>query len=131
MTHTYKPSIVPIITARGGSKGLPRKNIYPINGLPMIGYSINAAKNSKYLTESPLVSTDDPEIARISKNLGARVPFIRPPELATDETTIHPVLIHALNWLQTNDGYNPEYVMLLQPTSPLRTSHDISARCSY
>ena len=127
MTNKHKSSILPVITARGGSKGLPRKNIRPINGLPMIGYSINAVKNSEHLATNPLVSTDDSETARIAKTLGARVPFIRPPELATDETTIQQVLIHTLNWVIINDGYNPEYIMLLQPTSPLRTSHDIDS----
>lgn len=127
MKDSRNLSILPIITARGGSKGLPGKNVYPINGIPLIGYSINAANNSNYLTSKPLVSTDDTEIANLAINLGATAPFIRPPELSTDEISLYPVLIHALKWIKENDGCNPEYILLLQPTSPLRTSKDIDS----
>ncbi|WP_061236009.1 cytidylyltransferase domain-containing protein [Leptospira weilii] len=111
--------ILGLIPARGGSKGIPRKNIKLIAGKPLIVWTIEAALKSKYLT-SIVVSTDDFEIAEIAKQSGASVPFLRPSELATDYSSgIDPVL-HALDNLPEFD-----YVMLLQPTSPLRTSADI------
>ncbi|ULH30116.1 acylneuraminate cytidylyltransferase family protein [Leptospira weilii] len=111
--------ILGLIPARGGSKGIPRKNIKLIAGKPLIVWTIEAALKSKYLT-SIVVSTDDFEIAEIAKQSGASVPFLRPSELATDYSSgIDPVL-HALDNLPEFD-----YVMLLQPTSPLRTSTDI------
>ncbi|WP_036097006.1 cytidylyltransferase domain-containing protein [Leptospira weilii] len=111
--------ILGLIPARGGSKGIPRKNIIPIAGKPLIVWTIEAALKSKYLA-SVIVSTDDSEIAEVAKKAGASVPFLRPPELATDQSSgIDPVL-HALDNLPEFD-----YVMLLQPTSPLRTSLDI------
>ena len=120
------PTVLTIITARGGSKGLPRKNILPLNGTPMNGYTIKAAQQSNYLSSNPvIVSTDDLEIARIARDLGADVPFIRPDELAVDNMTIYPVLSHALLWFQEHRNFYPDYTMLLQPTSPLRTSGDI------
>ena len=120
------PTVLAIITARGGSKGLPRKNILPLNGMPLIGYTIQAAQQSHYLSSNPvIVSTDDLEIAQIAKDLGADVPFIRPNELAVDDITIYPVLLHALLWVQEHRNFHPDYTMLLQPTSPLRTPDDI------
>ncbi|WP_061222756.1 cytidylyltransferase domain-containing protein [Leptospira weilii] len=111
--------ILGLIPARGGSKGIPRKNIKFIAGKPLIVWTIEAALKSKYLA-SIVVSTDDPEIAEVAKQTGASVPFLRPSELATDYSSgIDPVL-HALDNLPEFD-----YVMLLQPTSPLRTSTDI------
>ncbi|WP_078129424.1 cytidylyltransferase domain-containing protein [Leptospira alexanderi] len=111
--------ILGLIPARGGSKGIPRKNIKFIAGKPLIVWTIEAALKSKYLT-SIVVSTDDSEIAEVAKQTGASVPFLRPSELATDYSSgIDPVL-HALDNLPEFD-----YVMLLQPTSPLRTSTDI------
>nr|WP_228003568.1 acylneuraminate cytidylyltransferase family protein [Leptospira borgpetersenii] len=108
-----------MIPARGGSKGIPRKNIKMMAGKPLIVWTIEAALQSKYLT-SVVVSTDDLEIAEVAKQAGASVPFFRPSELATDYSSgIDPVL-HALDNLPEFD-----YVMLLQPTSPLRTSADI------
>ncbi|EMK10350.1 MULTISPECIES: cytidylyltransferase domain-containing protein [Leptospira] len=111
--------ILGLIPARGGSKGILRKNIKLIAGKPLIVWTIEAALKSKHLT-SIVVSTDDPEIAEIAEQSGASVPFLRPAELATDYSSgIDPVL-HALDNLPGFD-----YVMLLQPTSPLRTSVDI------
>ncbi|EMN47070.1 cytidylyltransferase [Leptospira interrogans str. L1207] len=111
--------ILGLIPARGGSKGIPKKNIKLIAGKPLIVWTIEAALKSKHLT-SIVVSTDDPEIAEIAEQSGASVPFLRPAELATDYSSgIDPVL-HALDNLPGFD-----YVMLLQPTSPLRTSADI------
>ncbi|EMN24357.1 acylneuraminate cytidylyltransferase family protein [Leptospira kirschneri] len=111
--------ILGLIPARGGSKGILRKNIKLIAGKPLIVWTIEAALKSKHLT-SIVVSTDDPEIAEIAEQSGASVPFLRPAELAADYSSgIDPVL-HALDNLPGFD-----YVMLLQPTSPLRTSVDI------
>lgn len=113
-----------VIVARGGSKGIPRKNIKELCGKPLIGYTIDVANTSLHL-DRVVVSTDDQEIFSISKGLGANVPFIRPSELATDKSTSLEVLQHAINWLKDNIGEEYDYTMLLQPTSPLRTVEDI------
>lgn len=116
--------ILGVITARGGSKGIPEKNIKPLNGKPLISYTIKAAHGSKYLDYS-LVSTDDPKIARVSRKYKARVPFMRPAELATDIAKSIPVVLHALDWLRKHKKQKYSYAMILQPTSPLRTAQDI------
>lgn len=111
--------LLAIIPARGGSKGIPRKNIKPLYGKPLIGWSIDAAKKSKFV-ERVVVSTEDDEIAKIACELGAETPFMRPQGLAEDDTPgIAPVL-HAIENLTEFD-----WVVLLQPTSPLRTAEDI------
>lgn len=114
-----------IITARGGSKGIPRKNIAPLCGKPLIAYTIEAAKGSKLLDRC-IVSTDDTEIADIAKKLGADVPFLRPENLATDKSLALDVLAHAIKTL-AEQGERYDYVLMLQPTSPLRTPEDIDA----
>ncbi|MBL4785176.1 MAG: acylneuraminate cytidylyltransferase family protein [Cohaesibacteraceae bacterium] len=111
--------ILAVITARGGSKELPHKNIYPLDNKPLIAWTIDAALNARLVTRV-IVSTDDQEIATISKTYGADIPFIRPLHLATDEASSLDVLVHAARQCP---GY--DYVVLLQPTSPLRTSLDI------
>ena len=116
--------ILGIITARGGSKGIPRKNIKKLNGIPLIGYTINAALKSKFLTKF-IVSTEDSEIASISEKYGATVPFIRPMNLAGDNSKGIDVLIHALKWFKDNQNEEFDYLMVLQPTSPLRSCKDI------
>ncbi len=116
--------IITIIPARGGSKGVPRKNIKPLNGKPLISYAIMAAKRSKYV-DRVLVSTDDKEIAKISKKYGAEVPFLRPAELATDTAQTKPVLQHVITCLEREEGYKPDVVILIQPTSPSVLSGDI------
>ncbi|MBI2047952.1 MAG: acylneuraminate cytidylyltransferase family protein [Parcubacteria group bacterium] len=115
--------ILGVITARGGSKGIPRKNIKELCGKPLIAYTIEAAKGSKYLTRC-IVSTDDNEIAEISKKYGADVPFMRTKELAEDKSTSMEVVQHALEELE-KIGEAYDYLMILQPTSPLRTDKDI------
>ena len=113
-------SLLGIIPARGGSKGIPRKNIRPLAGRPLLHWTIDAARKSGCV-DRLIVSTEDEEIAAVAKERGAEVPFLRPPELAADDTPgIDPVL-HALEQL-------PEYewVLLLQPTSPLRSAEDIA-----
>lgn len=111
--------VLAIIPARGGSKGIPHKNIKLFAGAPLIAYSIVAAKESRLITRV-IVSTDDPEIARMAREWGAETPFLRPVELAQDDTTDFPVFKHALDWLQEHEGKLPEIVVQLRPTSPVR-----------
>jgi len=113
-------SIVAVIPARGGSKGIPRKNLVRITGRPLIAYSIDAARNAASV-DRVLISTDDSEIADVARELGAEVPFMRPPELADDTAPMLGVLRHALAWLDSQ-GVAVEALVLLQPTSPLRTA---------
>lgn len=116
--------ILAIIPARSGSKGIPKKNIKKLNGKNMIIYTIEAALQSKYKMRI-IVTTDDEETAQISKNHGAETPFIRPEELARDETATLPVLQHTINYLKNKEAYYPETIALLQPTSPLRQAKHI------
>lgn len=111
--------ILGVITARGGSKGIPRKNVKELAGKPLIAWTIEAAKESSVF-DRIILSTDDPEIADIAKRYGCEVPFMRPPELAQDTTPHLPVMQHAVTWLKENEGYEPDYVAILQPTAPLR-----------
>lgn len=111
--------ILAIIPARGGSKGIPRKNIKPFAGYPLIAWSIAAGLQAKSVSRI-VVSTDDEEIAAVARRYGAEVPFLRPPELAQDRTPDLPVFEHALKWLEDIEGYKPEYVVQLRPTSPVR-----------
>ena len=113
-----------VILARGGSRSLPRKNIRCLGGKPLIAHTIEAAQNARQL-DRLIVSTDSPEIAEVARGLGAEVPFMRPPELARDGTLSIHSLRHALQWVQANEEWTPEYVLLLQPTSPFRTPADI------
>ena len=110
---------VSIIPARGGSKGIPRKNIIDFNGKPLIAHSIEHALNAN-LGGRVIVSTDDEEIAEISRSFGAEVPFIRPKELAEDHVLDLPVFVHALKWLKDEEGFDPEIVIHLRPTAPYR-----------
>ena len=116
--------ILAIIPARGGSKGIPKKNIVEISGKPLISYSIEVAKKSK-LIDKVVVSTDNDEIAEISKKYGAEVPFKRPSKLAKDNVPTYPVIRHTLKWLKENEKYEPDLVVLLEPTFPLRTSEEV------
>ena len=117
-------SVIALISARGGSKGIPRKNVLPVAGKPLIAWTIAAALGSRKLSRL-LVTTDDAEIAEVARAQGAEVPFLRPAELARDESPVIEAVEHALRWVETSDGALPEYVLLLQPTSPLRTTADI------
>jgi CMP-N-acetylneuraminic acid synthetase len=120
------PHILGIIPARGGSQGILRKNLVPLLGKPLLAYTCEAAKRSKRLTRV-MLSTDDEEIARVGKECGIDVPFLRPKELATDETPMLEVLRHVLRTLHDREGYSPGVIVLLQPTSPLRQSEHIDA----
>lgn len=116
--------VVCIIPARGGSKGVPRKNIRPMAGLPLIHHTIGAALKCRSLSRV-IVSTDDAEIAEIAKQAGAEVPFLRPSRYATDKASSISVIKHALRWLDTQENYRPDAVAVLPPTSPLRTVQQI------
>jgi len=114
-------SVLALINARGGSKGIPGKNIKVLCGKPLIGWTIDAAKKARCV-DRVVVSTDDEKIASLAAQLGADVPFIRPPELAADETPSMAPVLHAIEQLPVYD-----WLLLLQPTSPLRTHTDIEA----
>lgn len=116
-------SIVAVIPARGGSKGIPRKNLVRIAGRPLIAYAIDAARTAASV-DRVLISTDDSEIADVARELGAEVPFLRPRELADDAAPMLGVLWHALAWLESQ-GVAVEALVLLQPTSPLRTGRHV------
>jgi YrbI family 3-deoxy-D-manno-octulosonate 8-phosphate phosphatase len=111
--------ILALIPARGGSKGIPRKNIRDFAGYPLIAWSIAASLKSDMVTRV-LVSTDDEEIAAVAREFGAETPFLRPAEFAQDNSLDLPVFEHALDWLRENEGYVPEIVVQLRPTSPIR-----------
>jgi CMP-N,N'-diacetyllegionaminic acid synthase len=113
--------VLAIIPARGGSKGLPGKNIKPLLQHPLIAYSIKAALESNLITRT-IVSTDSEEIASIAKTYGAEVPMLRPAHLADDEATDFVVFEHLLDWLHKNENYIPEIIVQLRPTSPVRFS---------
>ena len=114
--------VLGVIPARGGSKGIPRKNIKDFAGFPLIAYSIAAAKQSNLVTRV-IVSTDDEEIAEIARQWGAETPFLRPEEFARDNTLDLPVMQHCLAWLKENEDYQPDMVVWLRPTSPIRPKH--------
>jgi N,N'-diacetyllegionaminate synthase len=118
--------VLAVITARGGSKGIPGKNTIPLAGKPLIAWTIEAALRSRAGLRV-IVSTDDEEIARVARERGAEVPFLRPSELAGDASPHIPVLTHAVNWVESHEKYRPDWVLLLQPTSPMRTADDIDA----
>lgn len=111
--------IIGTIPARGGSKGVPKKNIRLVNGIPLIGYSIIAAKRAKEI-DRVIVSTDSEEIAEIAEEYGAEVPFLRPAELAQDNSTDNQHIIHAIKWFEKNENLTPELFVHLRPTTPLR-----------
>lgn len=112
-----------IVTARGGSKGVPQKNIKLIGGLPLVAYKIISAKKCS-VENRIIVSTDDTEIAEVAKQYGAEVPFIRPEYLATDNASSMDVVEHAMNWIEENDDSTYDYVCLLEPSSPFATAQD-------
>jgi CMP-N,N'-diacetyllegionaminic acid synthase len=115
--------ILAIVPARAGSKGLPGKNVKSLLGKPLVGWSIDAGKNSKYIDDL-IVSTDSEEIASQSREFGAEVPFIRPSEFSTDTASSIDVILHSVDWLAEHKR-NYEIVVLLEPTSPLRETVDI------
>lgn len=108
-----------IIPARGGSKEVPKKNIKSISGKPLIQWSIEHAKQAKNITRV-IVTTDCKEIANIAQKSGAEVPFMRPKNISSDTATTESVIRHCLEWLEKNENYKPQNIILLQPTSPVR-----------
>ena len=112
--------VLGFIPARANSKGVAGKNIKLLNGKPLLGYTIEEGKKSRI--NRLIVSTDSPEIAEISQALGAEVPFLRSPELSQDDSVIEDALIDVLGKLNEKEGYRPDVIVLLQPTSPLRTA---------
>ncbi|MEM4406747.1 MAG: acylneuraminate cytidylyltransferase family protein [Candidatus Methanomethylicaceae archaeon] len=123
MADTIK--VLGLIPARGGSKGVPKKNIQLLGGKPLIAYTIEVSRQAKKLTRT-IVSTEDPEVARIAREWGGEVPFLRPPELATDNALSIDVAIHALLTIEEQDPtIRYDALMLLQPTTPFRIPQDI------
>jgi YrbI family 3-deoxy-D-manno-octulosonate 8-phosphate phosphatase len=114
-----KPDVLALVPARGGSKGILRKNIRHFAGHPLIAYSIAAGVKARTVTRV-IVTTDDEEIATVARRYGAEIPFLRPAELAQDSTPDLPVFQHALKWLAENEGYCPAAVVQLRPTTPIR-----------
>jgi CMP-N,N'-diacetyllegionaminic acid synthase len=117
--------ILGIITARGGSKGIPGKNLKPLAGRALLAYTVDAARDSRAL-DRVILSTEDAAIADAGRSLGCDVPFTRPAELSKDDTPHLPVIQHAAQWMRDHAGYQPDAVMILQPTSPLRSADDIA-----
>ncbi len=119
MTKKNSLEILALIPARGGSKGIPRKNIRSFSGYPLIAWSIAAGKQAEMITRT-IVSTDDEEIASVGRHWGAETPFLRPAEYAQDATTDLPVFMHALQWLFEHENYRPDVMVQLRATSPIR-----------
>ena len=128
---SFFPRILALIPARGGSKGVPRKNVRSLCGKPTIAYTIEEAISCQDLFHRVVVSTDDTEIANISREFGAETPFIRPRELAEDASPMLPVVQHAAQWIEKEDRISLDWVCLLQPAAPLRLEEDIRGAINY
>jgi CMP-N,N'-diacetyllegionaminic acid synthase len=117
-------TVIVVIPARGGSKGLPGKNVRPLCGKPLVAWSIEKALRSRYV-DVVMVTTDDREIAEVSRDFGAEVPFLRPAELATDKASTYDAIRHALEHYRVAERRVFDYTVLLEPTSPLREDDDV------
>ena len=124
--HGARPLVLGIIPARGGSKSVPGKNLYPLGGRPLVEHTILSARAAKSL-DRLIVSTDDERIAAVARAAGAEVPFMRPAEIARDETPDLPVFQHVLETLWRRERYRPDVVVHLRPTQPFRTAAEIEA----
>lgn len=124
MTKNKKYKTLAIVPARGGSKSIPYKNIVDLGGRPLISYCLRAIKKSRTVGRL-MVSTDDAKIARVAKKYGAEIPFLRPAELAQDSTPTIPVIEHTLKWLEESEGYKPDLVLLIEPTTPFVKAEQI------
>jgi len=123
----HKPlKVLALITARGGSKGIQGKNIADLNGKPLLQYTVEAALGAKFV-DRVIISTDSHDIARIARGCGCEVPFMRPAHLARDDSSHLSCIVHALDVMRDQEDYEPDCILLLQPTSPLRTSEDIDS----
>jgi CMP-N-acetylneuraminic acid synthetase len=118
--------VLAVVPARGGSKGVPRKNLQLLAGKPLVVHAIEAGLSAQLVTRL-LCSTDDAEIASVAQAAGAEVPFLRPAELARDTSEDWPVFMHALDWLEREEGWRPDIVVNLRPTSPLRRASHVDA----
>jgi CMP-N,N'-diacetyllegionaminic acid synthase len=118
-------NILFLITARGGSRGVPKKNICKIGGLPLLAYKAIAAQKSKYCTRL-IISTDSNEIATLAREYDVEVPFMRPAELATDNANSIDVILHAMDWIEKNDPVHYDALCLLEPSTPFLTSEDVN-----
>ncbi len=118
-------SVLAIIPARGGSKGVPGKNIHLLDGHTLIAYAIAAGRNANGI-DRLVVSTDSPEIAKIASRYGAETPFLRPAELSGDRATDAGYILHALDWFRDHENWVPDFVMQLRPTTPLREPELVS-----
>ncbi len=125
MLMSRTKTMLAVIPARGGSKGMPGKNVKPFAGLPLIAHSILFAKMCPEITRT-IVSSDALEIAEIARSVGGDVPFLRPGVLAQDDTPLWPVLRHALTWAEAEERAPYEFVLLLDPTSPAREPRDVA-----
>ncbi|HEV7666051.1 MAG TPA: acylneuraminate cytidylyltransferase family protein [Chloroflexota bacterium] len=118
--------VLAVVPARGGSKGIPRKNLRLLGGKPLVAHAVSAGLAAQLVTRV-FCSTDDPEIAEAARAAGAEVPFLRPPQLAADTSEDWPVFVHALDWLEREEAWQPELVVNLRPTSPLRQPSHVDA----
>jgi CMP-N,N'-diacetyllegionaminic acid synthase len=125
MLESIKDLLI-VIPARGGSKGLPGKNARTLGDIPLLGWTAQAVRCSSVSEAKCILSTDNDEIARIGRSVGLEVPFLRPAELAKDDTPSDTVVSHALDWMKDNCGNRAKYAMLLQPTSPFRPPEILS-----
>lgn len=116
--------VLAIITARGGSKGIPDKNIKPLGGKPLITWTVEAALAAEGVDRT-ILTTDSQVIADLGAAAGAEVPFLRPEALARDDSPSIDAILHAVRWMDENQSYHPDYVLCLQPTTPFRNAHDI------
>lgn len=119
-----KPEVLAIVPARGGTKGVPGKNLKQLLGKPLLSYAIEPALKSKSV-QRVILSSDNDRIIETGRDLGAEIPFVRPHELALDDTPDRLVFQHALNWLKQNEGYEPDFVLNLRCTTPMKTVEDI------
>ena len=122
--HSSDSHVLGVITARGGSKSIPKKNLADLGGIPLVTHTVHQAAAAATLTRT-VVSTDSEEIATACRAAGGDIPFLRPADLARDDTPTLPVLVHALEFTEAEDGCTYEYICCLQPTSPLRLATDI------
>jgi CMP-N-acetylneuraminic acid synthetase len=122
----HAPDLLIVVPARGGSKGLPRKNARVLGDLPLLGWTAQAVAQSGLRGFTCILSTDDDEIAALGRDVGLDVPFLRPADIAGDSASAQVVALHALDWLQRTRNIAPDYVMWLQPTSPFRPPHAIA-----
>ena len=118
--------VLGVVPARGGSKSVPRKNLHPLGGRPLLAWTIESARAAKSL-DRLIVSTDDPDIAAVARREGAEVPFLRPSAIAADDTPDLPVFQHVLSELKTRERYVPDAIVHLRPTQPFRTAAEIDA----